>query len=470
MSTSVDGLVSGMQTSSMINQLMQVEAAPQTKLKTKVETAQTAVTSYQSVNAKLKAVKSAAESMARLETWRAVKATSSSDAVTATASGSVSSMAGAITFDVEKVARAQTSVLRVDTTSETFPTQFTIQKGGWADTDDDPLTENDAFTPDDTDPAVIEVGTPPTAAKVAAAVNAADIGIRAYVVTTGPNQGALQFTSSKTGAAQGFEITGLVDPSNPGEEITSSSSRDASLKLNPGTPSEYKVTSSTNTFTDVMPGVTITASKVQTGVTVTAASDVSAMTAKIQAYVDAANAAFTEIKTQTAYDAETKTGSPLTGDFTVRQMNQAMLSMISGGLTYDKKIFDANGEVESTEQVSFGSLSQLGIELDATGQLSFTASKFEAEYAKDPSRIQSGAIGFANQVKETVTKQSNTVTDVITGRKNEIDSLNEQVSNWDVRLSARRMALQRQYAALETALGKMQNQSTWLAGQLSGLS
>ncbi|MEU8237138.1 flagellar filament capping protein FliD [Actinoplanes missouriensis] len=470
MSSSVDGLVSGMQTSSMINQLMQVEAAPQTKLKTKVETAQTAVASYQTVNAKLKAVKSAADSMARLETWRAVKATSSSDAVTATASGSVSSMAGGITFDVSKVARAQTSVLKVSTTSETFPTQFTIQKGSWADTDADAATDNDAFTADGTAATVIDVGSPPTANKVAAAVNAADIGIRAYVVTTGPNTGALQFTSSKTGAAQGFEITGLVDSGNPGEAVTTTSSRDAVLKLNPGTPTEYEVTSSTNTFTDVMPGVTITAARVQAGVTVTATSDVSAMTAKIQAYVDAANAAFTEIKTQTAYDVETRSGSPLTGDFTVRQMNQTMLSMISGGLTYPKNTYDDKGKVIDTEDVHFGSLKQLGIELDRSGQLTFNATDFEAEYAKDPSRIQGGAIGFANQVKEMVTKQSNTVTDVITGRKNEIDSLNEQVGNWDVRLSARRLALQRQYAALETALGKMQNQSSWLSGQLSGLS
>ncbi|MEU4687276.1 flagellar filament capping protein FliD [Actinoplanes sp. NPDC023714] len=469
MTSSVDGMVSGMQTTSMINQLMQVEAAPQTKLKTKVENAQTAVASYQTVNAKLKAVKTAAEGLARLDTWRSMKATSTSEAVTATASGGVAGMSGSLTFDVKAVARAQTSVLNVNTASEGFPSSFTIQSGSWSDPDNDSTTDNDVFTADGTAAKTINVGTPPTAEKVAAAVNSADVGIRAYVVKTGPNAGALQFTGSKTGAANGFDIQGLADQYNASATLQTTASRDAKLTVNPGTNTEYSVSSSTNTFTDVMPGVTLNASKVESGVTVTATNDVSAITAKIQAYVDAANDAFNEIKTQTAFDAETKKGSPLTGDFTVRQMNQTMLSMISGGLTYKKNTYDENGQVTSTADVAFGSLSQLGIELDRSGTLTFTASKFESEYAKDPSKIQGGAIGFANQVKELVTKQSNNVTDVITGRKNEIDSLNGQIDNWDTRLSARRQALQRQYAALETALGKMQNQSSWLSGQLAGL-
>ena len=67
-----------------------------------------------------------------------------------------------------------------------------------------------------------------------------------------------------------------------------------------------------------MTGVTITVSKKENDVTVDAIADVSGIAAKFQALVDAANAALTEIGNQTAYDAATKQGSPLTGDFTVR--------------------------------------------------------------------------------------------------------------------------------------------------------
>ena len=48
--------------------------------------------------------------------------------------------------------------------------------------------------------------------------------------------------------------------------------------------------------------------------------------------------------------------------------------------------------------------------------------------------------------------------------------LRTNIADWDVRLAARQSALQKQYSALEVALGKLKNQSTWLAGQVNQLS
>ena len=61
-------------------------------------------------------------------------------------------------------------------------------------------------------------------------------------------------------------------------------------------------------------------------------------------------------------------------------------------------------------------------------------------------------------------------TAVITGRNSEIDLFNTQISDWDVRLASKKEALQKQYADLEVALGKLKDQSSWLSGQLAGLS
>ena len=60
MGSTVDGLVSGMDTTSMIASMMKIEAAPQNLLKNKVATQQTAVSSYQSVNSQLSGLKNAA--------------------------------------------------------------------------------------------------------------------------------------------------------------------------------------------------------------------------------------------------------------------------------------------------------------------------------------------------------------------------------------------------------------------------
>ncbi|BCY15143.1 flagellar filament capping protein FliD [Actinoplanes sp. L3-i22] len=467
MTSSVDGLVSGLNTTSMITSLMQVEAAPQTKLKTKVETAQTAVASYQSVNAKLKSAKSAAESLASLGSWRALTATSSSTSVTATATGGLTGMSGTATFDVTSVARSQVSVLQVDDTTaeQSVPSSVTVQPGTWSKD----ANGADQFTAVG-DPVTITVEEPKTAAKLTTAVNSqsAALGIRATVVNTSGNKGVVQFSGMKSGAANGFQITGLETTGSGGTGPTTTASKDAVLTMNPGTSSEYKVNSSTNTFSALMPGVTLTVAKEETGVTVDATTDTTAIASKMKALVDAANASIAEIKTQTTYDTDTKQGSPLTGDFTVRQMNAALLSMVSNGLSYDKTSKDSNG-VESTSTVDFGSLNQLGVSLTKDGTLSFDEAAFTQAYNDNPAKVQEAGIAFGNKVRTLTDKQTTAVTAVITGRKNEIDSLNDQIDNWDVRLAAKKVALQRQYTALESSLGSLKSKSTWLSGQLSSL-
>jgi flagellar hook-associated protein 2 len=57
----------------------------------------------------------------------------------------------------------------------------------------------------------------------------------------------------------------------------------------------------------------------------------------------------------------------------------------------------------------------------------------------------------------------------VKSRNSSIGRLNDDIDNWDARLDVRRAALERQFSALEVALGTLQNQGSWLAGQLSGL-
>jgi flagellar hook-associated protein 2 len=158
----------------------------------------------------------------------------------------------------------------------------------------------------------------------------------------------------------------------------------------------------------------------------------------------------------------------LTGDFMVRQMSQSILSAISQGLTYtDDTVKDADG---NSTTVKFGSMSQFGIQLDRSGKLTFDKDKFTAAYNADPTAIRKAGTAFADQFESLAVKQSGTVAAQITSRSGQIDALNSQIDNWDVRLSARQEALSKQYANLETALGSLKNQSTWLSGQLAGLS
>ncbi len=57
----------------------------------------------------------------------------------------------------------------------------------------------------------------------------------------------------------------------------------------------------------------------------------------------------------------------------------------------------------------------------------------------------------------------------IKSRQSAIRGWEDDIADWDVRLAARQTTLQRQYTALESALGKLQSQGNWLAGQIASL-
>jgi flagellar hook-associated protein 2 len=212
-------------------------------------------------------------------------------------------------------------------------------------------------------------------------------------------------------------------------------------------------------------------SKLEDNVTVEATSDLDGIAAKFQAMVDAANAALSEIKTQTSYDAATKKGSPLTGDFSVRNMAQTILGTVSQGVVYPNPAFDKNvpeDPVSNRRTLSAGSYAEYGIELDRSGVLKFNAEAFKTSYAKDPAGIQNVGMEIGKVFENLADTQVASLKSVILGRKSEIDVYNTQVTNWDVRLASKRTALQKHYSDLEVSLGKLKNQSNWLAGQLGG--
>jgi flagellar hook-associated protein 2 len=140
----------------------------------------------------------------------------------------------------------------------------------------------------------------------------------------------------------------------------------------------------------------------------------------------------------------------------------------SGKLTFDKQKFtDAFNADPAKTQTYFASYDE-----KAGG----TAAKFEPGFdeAKGVARkLEAIALiaseGVVDPTNPTKAKQG-TLQALIQQRNDAINGLNDQVSGWDIRLESRRTALQRQFSNLEVALGKMKQQSSWLAGQLAGLA
>ena len=112
--TSISGLVSGLDTASIISQLMTIEAQPQTDLKSRLSDHQTQVTALQALNSKIAALAAQASDLNNATTWRPLKATSSSTAVAATAT--TGTAAGS--FDITVVATAVAHQLTFSSTAK----------------------------------------------------------------------------------------------------------------------------------------------------------------------------------------------------------------------------------------------------------------------------------------------------------------------------------------------------------------
>ena len=81
--------------------------------------------------------------------------------------------------------------------------------------------------------------------------------------------------------------------------------------------------------------------------------------------------------------------------------------------------------------------------------------------------------GVAQRLATLGNDATNSTTGLITlainGRQSEIDQLGDAIADWDVRLALRQQTLQRQFSDMEVALGRLRDQSSWLAGQVASL-
>ncbi|WP_088320070.1 flagellar filament capping protein FliD [Kineosporia sp. R_H_3] len=346
---SISGAVSGLDTQSIINSLVSVQANQQTLLKSKQATAQKASDSYKALMTSLDALAAKARSVADTSAWKGLTTASSSSGVTTTATGTTS---GGLTFDVTAVAARHALV-----SAETVGSGAAVVASG-------PLT----LTKSDGSVTTIEVGNG-TLGEVVSAINEAKAGLSASAVQTGPGQYRLQVSATASGSTSAFTLDG-VDGFSAMNVLTQGA--DATIHVGDALTG-YDITSASNTFTDVVPGLSFTVSRVESAVTVSSTVDGTAVAAEVQALVDSANALLADVAKQTTYDTTTKTGGPLTGSSTVRNLTQSIMSTVGGA-------------------------GAAGISLTRDGKLAFDKAAFTTAFAADPAAVaaQYGAsIDFA---------------------------------------------------------------------------
>jgi len=190
--TSVDGLISGLNTSEIIDSLMAIERRSVTLLEAKRERYNTELLSYQTIEAKLLAIRGSAEALARTATFDA-RTTTSSDATIITATAAARSAAGTYDLTVASLARshqiASQGFADIDTTSVGTGT-FTIEVNG--------ITTELAIDASNC-----------TLDGVRNAVNRAGIGVQATIINDGgaTHPYRLLLTSTDTGKANAISVS-----------------------------------------------------------------------------------------------------------------------------------------------------------------------------------------------------------------------------------------------------------------------
>lgn len=431
MGISLDGLASGLDTTALIGSLMQVEAIPQTQLKNKSYEIQTMVSALQGLNSKVAALATQATAAAKPGALDVYAASLSSDKVTATTTAAAK--AGSIDFTVTKLAQTQVTV--TDKVVGWPYTTMTITSGGQSYTVT-PLTSS----LDD----------------VVSSVNAAGAGVVASKVAVGGGEFRLQFAATKPGDAGAFTI------SDPGTAFTNvKAAQDAEIELWPGTGAAQVVKSPTNTFADLLPGVSITAKEVSAApVTLTVARDDAGITKLASDLIAGLNGVFSLVASKSAVSGAggtATTAGVFAGDSTIRAMNQTLLSAASLPVGNPAR-----------------SPSEIGISITKTGTMEFDDKKFAAALAADPAGVQAKVQEIATRLAAAATtasdKYTGTLTTKITGQQSEVRDLADRISDWDTRLESRKTTLQRTYSGLEVALSNMKAQQAWLSSQLAGLS
>jgi flagellar hook-associated protein 2 len=465
------GLASGIDYTTMISQLMQIEGQPRTLLKTQLSDVRDDASAYRRINTALASLSSAAQALTGDGMTSARKASSSSTTVTATA-GATAVPGNSVSFTVKELAAAQT-VMAAGTWSSAATGDVRTATAGSA-------------TPLPTWPLTVvkggkTVGTiklpataTPTLNDAAAAINKSGYGLSATVVKFDGGY-KLQITSSTTGKDGEFKLLGPAETDSSiagaGSAFTvTTAAKNAELDLG----NAMTATSSSNTFTDLLTGVSLTVSaKEPTATTITVANDTSAVTAKVKAMMDAANTALSTIGELTR--STEGSDAVLKGNWTLTNLASQIRSQVSSA-------------------VGGRSPAQAGITLERNGTITFTAAKFSSALAADPEMAQkilggsTGAgvdnvdhtpddpivvDGIAARMSVLAERASDSATGMITTLATSQDTrakdLQKQIDAWDLRLASRKATLTAQFNAMEKALGTLQNQASWLTSQLSSL-
>ena len=327
------GIGSGLDVKSIVSQLVAIERQPLSKLQVQAATVQSRISAFAQVKSLISTLSDAASSLNSLTTYNAVKATSSnSKAVAASAIGGTTANSFAVKVDKLAQAQATASVALLPVDGAIGAGTIRLQLGKWTQVPT-LFTAQVGASPVD-----IVVAAADTVSDVASKINGANAGVTATVLNDSSGQ-RLLLRSKSTGEAAGFELSMVSDADGfPADAaglsrlVVGSSidyAQDAQIQIN-----NIAVTSGSNTFTNVVSGVTLTAGEISaTAVEVTVQADSAVAKAALDKFVFAYNAVNQLLNDLTKYDPASRATGLLQGDSTAIGFQSSLRGMLQSTTT-----------------------------------------------------------------------------------------------------------------------------------------
>lgn len=460
MSFSLNGLASGLDTSTIVSQLMQLERIPYAKMETKQSKLNSQLSIFRTINTKLSTLRTAADDLLLQSNFNLRSATNSDETVLKAV---VSENVAETSYHINVTQLARQHIVRSDsfkkeeesTLSGSFKIadkQFTLGEG----TNEEVLTQlmND--------------------------INGANMNVKASLVTTNTDEVTLVLTSSKHGTDHKMvygdaptndqilieDIGGTLSSLGlvkDGDLNSAQNAQNAELTIN-----GISIESSSNELGNVITGMSLTLTKIGEA-TINVSKDTDKITAKVEAFVNAYNDVINTIKSNTAQ------GKNLQGDATLRSLEGHLSNIFNRGV----------GSSESLKH-----LFDIGLEIDKgktrasemTGTISFDKDKFKAALAENPDEVfqmfaldesPDGNNGIAKLFKDSLMDWTRSGTGIIASRidgyDREISFLSKQMDDMQVRLDLKEDQLKKQFISMESALVQLQSQQAWLASQIASM-
>ena len=480
MSLSVGGLMSGLDTNSIIGQLLALQQKPIIKLQRQEAAYQVELSAYGNLQSALSSLKSAMDGLDSASNLTSFSA-SSGDTDLFTVSADENASAGSYDVKVQNLAKIH------KLTSKKVGDGTTLEDGAFADGEyvgegTIHLKVGSGSTMD------IAVSATDTIKEVAQSINDAEAGVQASVIFDGTYH-FLTLTADETGAENVINLTVTDEGDDP--DPSEPESRDIDMiglsRLvydknvtenlgNTQTAADSNITvdgvsnisRNTNVIDDVIEGVTITlesAPDTDNETTLTVSGNTSGFVSKINSFVSAYNNMLDFFDSAQSYNPESETAGVLMGDATTNNVRNSLRNMVTNTVP----------GVESFER-----LTGLGITMNSEGRLEVDSSALNSalddhfdDVVEFFTQATEGSEGFAVRMVDTLDVMLDSTGGTLDARtdgiQNSIEDIQDQVERIEMRNLAWETRTRAQFNTLELLLAGYQTTGNYLSQQITGM-